>query len=309
MKKTVAVIVLNFKTPQYCLDLTESLLQLKQTHFTPQVILIDNGSPDDSLNQFQKKYSQNKLVTIIETGANLGYAAGNNVGIDYALKNHFDYLLIINSDVTVNPDFLEKMVVFHRSHPQYSIISPKIYFAAGHEFHHDRYQENDRGKVIWSAGGHIDWDNVYGSNLGIDEVDHGQFDQINDRLNFVSGCCLFTDAKVFSQVRPFDPDYFMYFEDADFSTRALKAGLKIVYYPPAVIWHINAGSSTAGASPLVDYFLTRNRLLIGFKYASFRTKFALFRDSIRTLLTSPSKWQKRGVVDFYLHKLGKGSWQ
>jgi GT2 family glycosyltransferase len=81
-----------------------------------------------------------------------------------------------------------------------------------------------------------------------------------------------------------------------------------MYYPQSVIWHLNAGSSGSGSS-LHDYFLTRNRLKFGFKYTKFRTKLALFRESLRILFKSPSSWQKRGVIDFYLGVSGKGSWQ
>ena len=101
----------------------------------------------------------------------------------------------------------------------------------------------------------------------------------------------------------------MYLEDADFCQRAKKAGFKLAYVPEAKIWHINSGSSKTGGD-LQNYFLTRNRLLFGFRYAKLKTKLALIKESIIQLFNpSISKWQKIAIRDFYFNKLGKGSWQ
>ena len=104
-----------------------------------------------------------------------------------------------------------------------------------------------------------------------------------------------------------DEKYFMYLEDLDYSERIKKAGFKIIYEPKAIVWHKNAQSSGVG-SDLNDYFFTRNRLLFGMTYAPIRTKFALIRESGR-LAVKGRKWQKRGVVDFYLRNFEKGSWK
>ena len=147
-----------------------------------------------------------------------------------------------------------------------------------------------------------------GSNAGIDNIDKGQYDKIKYNLDFISGCCILIKSEVFKKIGLLDEKYFMYLEDADFCTRAKLSGYKNAYVPTSIIWHINAGSSSSG-SELHNYFITRNRLLFGYKYATFRTKFALFRESIRILFFSVSAWQKRGVLDYYLKNLGKGSWQ
>jgi len=105
----------------------------------------------------------------------------------------------------------------------------------------------------------------------------------------------------------FDERFFMYYEDDDLSMRAKKADFEIWYVPKAKIWHESAGSSGPG-SDLHDYFLTRNRMLFGMRYASWRTKFALVRESFRFLLKG-REWQRKGVRDYYLGRLGKGSWE
>ena len=307
--KSVAIIVLNWNQQKLTLDTISSLFKIKHPSFDYHIVLVDNGSTDNSLDTFNQEYQNNSLVTILESGSNLGFVDGNNYGIHYALDKKFDYILVLNNDVIVDSDFLQNIYQFHIDNPQYCLISPKIYFAPGHEFHHDRYKKTELGKVIWFAGGHFDWNNVYGTNIGIDEVDHGQYDQVNDQIDFLSGCCLFIDSRIFSKISIFDSRYFMYLEDADICQRAKRAGFKIAYFPGAFIWHINAGSSAAGGGPLHDYFLTRNRLLFGNQFCSSRTRVALFRQAIKTYLSPPSKWQKIGVRDYFIKRFGKGSWQ
>lgn len=302
--KTIAIIVLNWKQPKLTTETISSLLKINHPSFNYQILLVDNGSPDDSIKIFTKKYKNNKFVKILNTKENLGYAGGNNFGIKYALENDFDFLVIMNNDVFVDPNFIEEML---KESNNFDILGPKIYFAPGFEFHKNRYSKKDKGKVIWSVGGKMDWNNIYGSNLGIDKVDHGQFEKINQNVDFISGCCLMASRGVFKTIGIFDKKYFMYLEDVDFCQRAKKSNLKLAYIPKSVIWHINAGSSKSGGD-LHDYFIIRNRIYFAYKYASQRTKFAIFRESIKTLF-SQSKWKKQAIIDLYRHKMNKGSWQ
>ena len=89
--------------------------------------------------------------------------------------------------------------------------------------------------------------------------------------------------------------------------RARKIG-KIVFVPNALIWHKNAGSTGGSGSALHDYFITRNRLLFGLKYAPLFVKLALFKEAV-SILGKGRKWQKKGVRDFFLYRFGKGSYE
>lgn len=303
---SIAIIVLNWKQPKLTLETIDSILKIKANSFKYKIFLVDNASPDDSVKIFKDTYSKNKQIEIIQTGANLGYV-GNNVGIKKALKDNFDRILLINNDVLVDPLFLQELISETKN--GYDLLGPKIYFAPHFEYHKDRYSKEEIGNVIWSAGGQMDWDNIYGSNIGVDEVDHGQRDQITTNLDFLTGCCLLISSKVFKKIGLLDEKFFMYLEDVDFCQRAKQAGFKLAYIPKSKIWHVNSGSSKSGGD-LHDYFITRNRLLFGFRYAKAKTKFALFRESIRFLVNpSTSSWKKKAVVDFYFKKLGKGSWK
>jgi len=302
--KKIAIIVLNWKQPKLTIETITSVLKIKHDSFNYEIILVDNGSPDDSVKIFNQEYKNNKFVKILNTKSNLGYAGGNNFGIDYALKNNFDFLILLNNDVLVDPNFLNELF---KESDNYDILGPKIYFAPGFEFHKDRYQKKDLGKVIWSIGGQMDWDNIYGSNIGIDQVDHGQFNKNIKNVDFISGCCLMASRQVFEKIGKLDVNYFMYFEDVDFCQRAKKAGFKMACIPKSIIWHLNSGS-TSGPGDLQNYFITRNRIYFAYKYAKVRTKFAIFRESFR-MLFSKSKWQKQAIIDIYSYKMNKGSWQ
>ena len=182
---------------------------------------------------------------------------------------------------------------------------PKIYFAKGHEFHKSRYTEEEKGKVIWYVGGVLDWRNVIGRHRGVDEVDVGQYEKV-ENTEFATGCCMMIRKEVFKRIGLFDEKYFLYYEDADFSIKAKHAGYKIVYSPKAYLWHINAGSAGGSGSALQDYYTTRNRMIFGMRHAPLRSKISLIRESISLFLTGRD-WQRVGIRDFYFSRFGKAS--
>jgi hypothetical protein len=291
-------VILEYQNPKMTLETIKSLKRavlppnVKQT-----VVVVDNSPvPDGTLKRALKKYRHVKLIT---TYKNTGFAAGNNRGIKYGLRHKADYFLLLNNDVLVDRLFLKYLLS-----AKADLAVPKIYFAKGYEYHKNRYSPRELGRVIWYAGGWFDWNNVVGKHRGVDEVDKGQYDQI-EPVEFANFCCVLIDRKVFKTIGLLDPNYFLYWEDVDFSYRAKLAGFKQLFVPQAEIWHKSSGSSGSG-SKLHDYYLTRNRLVFGFKYAGIRTKFALLRQSWRQLI-SGRPGERQGVIDFYFHRLGKGN--
>ena len=298
----IGIIILHYKGKNLTINCLTSLEGLKNSNISLIKILVDNNSPEP-IEGLEKKF---KDIVILKNSQNLGFAEGNNVGIRYALKNGARWVLILNNDTTVAPDLLVQLIKKSSLINQSGILGPKIYFAPGFEYHKNNYKPAQRGKVFWYAGGIIDWRNVYCSHRGLDEVDEGQYDRV-ETTDFVSGCAMLVKKEVFEKIGLFDPRYFLYLEDVDFCQRAKKAGFKIIYVPDGKVWHYNASSSQVGGA-LHDYFITRNRLLFGMKYAPARTKIALLKESFK-LLFKGRPWQKIGVRDFYLKKFGKGSWK
>lgn len=303
----IAAIIVNWKQPELTIKTVDSLLATNYKPHNLIIYIVDNCSPDKSFSILRNHYSRNKKIKVIKTTSNGGFSGGNNFGILKASKIKPDYYLIANNDILFDKNFIKPLVNPFSKDKYLAATSPKIYFAPGYEYK-NTYSKDEIGKVFWSLGGTIDWDNVVGNNFAIDEVDRGQYDNNLPKLDWVTGCCLLVKASAMDKLKGFNDKYFMYLEDLDFSVRLQKLGLKFMIVTESVIWHLNSASSGA-ASELHNYFMTRNRLIFGFKYASLKTKMALFKHSITQLFTTPSVWQKRGIVDYYLNKLGKGSWK
>ncbi|MBI4058843.1 glycosyltransferase family 2 protein [Candidatus Microgenomates bacterium] len=299
--KKVAIVILNWNGKRDTMQCLESIEKLSIINYQLSIYVVDNGSKDGLVEELKVQSAKCK---IIENKENLGYAEGNNVGIRAALEDEADYVMILNNDTVVDKNLAIQLIKTIEKYPVAGIVSPKIYFANGFEFHKSRYKKDELGKVIWYAGGLIDWKNVLLSHQGVDEVDKGQYNETSE-IDYATGACLFVNKEVFNKIGFFDKNYFLYLEDADFCQRAKQAGFKIIYNPKAILWHKVAQSSGIGSS-LNDYYITRNRLLFAARYANMRAKFALLRESIR-LLFNGRKWQKRGVIDYYLGNLGKGS--
>lgn len=280
-----------------------SLEKIRLEGISLTVMVINNDNNKD----FTYNWKGKGAFSVINTGRNLGFSGGHNVGITKALADDADYLLVLNNDTILDKSFLLQLLYAAKKQPNGGVFGPKIYFAKGHEYHQDRYKETEKGKVFWYAGGIIDWKNVLFSHRGVDEVDHGQYNA-EEVTDFVSGCCMFLPVSTLKRTGGFDDRYFLYLEDSDLNERIKKSGLKPYYVPSSVIWHENAGSTGGSGSTLQDYFITRNRLLFGFSYAPIRSKIALIRESMG-LLRNGRAMQQLGVRDFYLRKFGMGGYK
>lgn len=295
---SIAVILVNWNGKKDTLACLSSLQKINLKNNTLSIIVVDNGSTDDSIEVMRKNFPN---VTILETGKNLGFTGGNNVGIRYAIEKGADLLWLLNNDTIVDKNVLSFIKAFEDS--SVGAVGCKIYFAPGHEFHHDQYKENERGKVFWYAGGMVDWHNMYASHRGVDEVDHGQYDK-QEETPFITGCSFVLRKSVVEKVGMLDDHYYLYLEDLDWNIRIQKAGWKTMYVPSSVIWHVNAGSSGKPGNPVHEYYITRNRLLLGMRYAPFKTKLALIREAIRFLMTA-SDIRKKAVKDWLFGHFGK----
>lgn len=291
----IAVIVLNYKGVLNTIDCIDSVIASSlEKEVLLEIIVVENGSNDGS----SEKLRALKNIRLIESTKNLGYSGGNNLGITYALKTNADYILILNNDVFIDKDAISYLI---KATNKADIISPKIYFAKGFEFHKTRYKKDELGKVIWYAGGQIDWNNIIGSHVGLDEVDNGQYNSKKE-IDFATGACILVKREVFEKIGLFDEKYFLYLEDMDFCVRAKRADFKIIYEPSAVLWHKNAASAGGSGSKLQDYYITRNRLLFAYKFAKIKTKLAVFK---QVFLDSSNYIKRHALVDFITYQLGK----
>ncbi len=241
MHSKVTIIVINWNNYD---DTKECLNSLgKVTYPDYKIIVIDNNSSDGSGERIKNEFPQ---YAYIQNKENLGFAEGNNVGIEHALGEKADFVWILNNDVIVKPDSLVELVKATEKFDKIGILGSKIYY----------YPETLK---IFSAGAEIIPWSGKSVSLGQDELDNGQYDKVKE-VDYISGCSLFISANMLNEVGLLDKRYFMYYEEADLAVRARKKGWKVMYIPASIIWHKHA-STVKRYNLLSEYYLTRNHLL------------------------------------------------
>lgn len=209
-----------------------------------EVVVVDNGSTDGSPALLRQRFPR---LALLETGENLGYAGGNNVGVRYVLERGADYVLLLNNDTEVAPGFLRRLVEVAEADPRVGVVGPTIYYY-------------DRPDVVWSAGGAIDWRRGRAWMMGLDERDRGQFGTAPREVNFVTGCAMMVRRETVERAGPLDERFFLYYEEVEWCVRIRRAGFRVLHVPLARIWH-KVPPDGREDSPTVHYYMTRNRLL------------------------------------------------
>lgn len=297
----VSVVVVHYNQPQYTRQCLASLAKCRGSRLKITVLVVDNGSSQPF--RLPRNLPPTKFK-VIRSESNLGFTGGNNLGIYTAIERfNSEFILLLNNDTVVEPRFLSQMISQLQQQPQVGVMSPLIYFAPGREFHKSNYSIKDRGKVIWYAGGSLDWPNLSFFHRGVDEVDRGHFKQQTDN-HFATGCAMLIRREVLEKCGFLDKKFFMYGEDVDFSLKAVEAGYQIGFCPSAKIWHINAGSSGGSGSDLQLYYQQRNRYLLGWRYGCWMAKYAMLRLQWQAIW-SGSKIKKLAVWHSYLDRWGK----
>lgn len=221
------VVILTWNGRDLTLDCLRSLEKISTPHTT--LMVVDNASQDGTVAAIRERYGDR--VVVVENGANLGYAAGNNAGITRALADGADFILLLNNDTVVDPAFLDHLLAQMAASPDIGIAGPKTYY----------YEPPDR---IWFAGGEVSLWRGTARHVGIRETDRGQYDTPRD-VDYVSGCALLARRAVFEKAGLLDTAYRAYFEDTDLCLRAARAGFRIRYVPAAKVWH-RISASTGG---------------------------------------------------------------
>jgi GT2 family glycosyltransferase len=205
-----------------------------------EVVVVDNGSADDSVQYLRESWPE---VKVVELGENRGFSAACNAGI---AAGRGPYVALLNTDIELSPDWLELLVgELDRD--------PRIGFATGKIMRHD-----DRD-VIEQAG-HDFFTCGRFEPRGLDERDEGQYDE-RRATPIVTAAAAMYRRGAFEQVGGFDEDYFLYCEDGDVCLRMLLRGYSGLYVPEPKAFHVRGGTVGAAASDLPRFFLVRNALI------------------------------------------------
>jgi GT2 family glycosyltransferase/acetyltransferase-like isoleucine patch superfamily enzyme len=248
----VSIVTVNYNQTNVTRDLLISLRNI--TYPAIEIIVVDNGSADDSIKVLKGEFPEIKLIL---TGKNTGFAGGNNIGIKAGTG---DYFLLINNDVEVTPGFLEPLVDCFQKNPKVGVASPKIVY-----FNRDE-------KIQYAGSSRINPFTGRGKRFGYLEKDTGQYD-FDLKTELGHGAGLMTSKAVLESVGLLPEEYFLYYEEHDWTESAKRKGYEVHYVGTSKIYH-KESISTGKNSPLKTYYLSRNRILFA-KRNSSRSEFLL----------------------------------
>ncbi len=242
--KQIAVVILNWNG----VDLLEKFLP-SVVENTPEadIFIADNASTDHSISYVREHFTG---VKIIENKSNLGFAAGYNEALK---KVNNPYLVLLNSDVQVTPNWLKPMIDLFEKEPQTAILQPKIL----------DYKNKQYFEYAGAAGGFIDkfgYPFCRGRIFEKLEKDNGQYDGILD-IFWASGACFFVRNTAFKALGGFDADFFAHQEEIDFCWRAKNKGYDIKYNSKSVVYHVG-GATLKFQNPKKTFLNFRNSLLM-----------------------------------------------
>lgn len=229
----VFIVILNWNGKEVLADCLRSVFSLKGVPF--EVVVVDNASRDGSLEAARSSFGRAHFI-VSET--NVGFAAGMNLGIKYALSRGAGYVWILNNDTVCGRESLRELLLAAEKEPTCAIVSPIILTSSG---------------KAWFLAGKIDFFRMkaYHTDPPVSTRDNEPYES-----RYLSGCALFFSAKTIKKIGFFDEKYFLYYEDADLSMRAKKAGCRLLVVPKSVIVH----SEQSGGNPEKSYWLVRSGL-------------------------------------------------
>ena len=269
----VSVIVVNWNGREF---LGECLQSLSQQSFADyEVILVDNGSTDGSIEYLQSHFPG--FVRVLRNEKNLGFAGGNNQGIKIASGK---YIVLLNNDAKADRHWIEELVKAAEEDRQAGMLASKIYLQGG-------------PKIIDNVG-HLIYRDGLNRGRGRLEVDHGQFD-LKEEVLFPSGCAALYRREMLEEIGLFDEDFFAYGDDTDLGLKGRLAGWKCLYIPGAVVYH-RYSQSSGPYSPLKAFYVERNRVWIAIKFFP-----------LSTLLKSPYYTLLRFLFQGYGAFTGRGA--
>jgi GT2 family glycosyltransferase len=261
----VAIVVLSWNGWD---DTQECLRSLHAAEGDFTVILVDNGSTDETVDRTRHQFPD---VRVVENRRNLGFAEGNNRGIEAALAGGADYVALLNNDTRVARDFLEPLLASVASLRDIGFVSPRIFY-------------DDPPDKVWFFGSEIDWRTgwVHHRQLGGSGPDHGEYPTPTG-----TGCCVLASRETWQRVGLLDPRYFLYWEDADWTFRVTRAGGEGRVVAESRVWHKVSRSFDRSASSVGTYYFVRNGLLFIRKHS---------RQPFPTTLRFLMRWAVRPVL-------------
>ena len=287
--KLLSIITINYNGLK---DTCELIDTLPLNDETIEVIVVDNASTQDEATEIGKRYSQ---VKVIKSDKNLGFAGGNNLGIQAA---HGKYLFFINNDAILPlSSALSLLITRLESSDQIGMVCPKIRFTWGKQ------------PIQYAGYTPLSKITLRNNSIGFGEQDNGQYDTPHP-TPYAHGAAMMVKREVIEKVGMMPNCYFLYYEELDWSMMIRRAGYDIWYEPACTIFH-KESQTTGQQSPLKAYYITRNRLLFaqrningGKKYLTYLYLIGIVsvRDILKYLCKGHINMAKavmKGIKDFF----------
>lgn len=299
MQDKVYIILLNYNSWKDSIECIESLYKLEYSNF--EIVLVDNASPNDSIEMIEEwakgnyhleidennplyEFSKATIpkpmeytimeegefhrtidskLSIIKAKSNNGFSSGNNIGLNYALQSSdAGYFWILNNDTVVEKDSLSNLLSTYKEKESQSL---GILGAKVRYYH--------RPDTLQCAGGaYYNKYLAYSKQIGNQEKDEGQYDNRKLIPDLIIGACMFVNRSFIEKVGLLSEDYFLYYEEQDWAERAKRKGLHLAYEPSVVIYHKEGQSIGAtqlnlkGISRLSDFYYARNKIIFTSKF-------------------------------------------
>lgn len=256
MQASVAIVLVNWNSYAVTNDCIQSLYQISYPNY--QIIVTDNGSTDGSGAALEKDHP---TATVLYNEKNTGFTGGNNTGLVYAIEQGYDYIMMLNNDTFVEPNFLEPLVAYMDAHPNTGIIQPRIHF-------------NHNRNLLWDGGSYFSKWLGYAYTRGYNQPVSQKFLTIKE-VDWITGCGFLTRNNILKQSGLLIEKMFIYSEDVDLSFRIKALGYQLIYHPDSVIYHIAGMSNKTKekgkegyVNPIVHYLNIRNKIWLLKKHTS-----------------------------------------
>lgn len=256
MKLSITIVNYNQKYfPKLCVE----ALRKSKVDFEYEIIVCDNDSHDESL-AYLKKADEKGLIKLVQPGKNLGYGSGHNFAAKYAKGK---YILILNTDITVEHDTLQKLVDYLEKHHDVGMVGPKLMYHNGvvqqscrrNAGLFDLFIKRSFLKYIWPFKERY-------QKYVMEDFKHDS----TQNVDLITGAFMVMPKELFDKIHGFDERYFMFMEDFDLCRKTHKAGYKVVYYPEAVATHYHKRLSEGSFFKLIFNKISWWHLASAIKY-------------------------------------------
>lgn len=236
----VSIIIVNWNGGEVMWQCLDSLSKMRYSPW--ELIIVDNGSTDNSYKFAKKLVSTSHKVQVIENKSNLGFAKANNQGIEFAKGK---YVLLLNNDTKVERDLISAMIKFMETNLVVGVIQPKIFI-----MDKPGYLDN-AGSFLTKTGFLQHW--------GYMHKDSTEFNKSREIFS-AKGACMLIKKDLIDKIGLFDNEFFNYFEETDFCWRVWLAGYRVMYVPTSHIYHMVGFSSKRQNQSFVYFHSLKNML-------------------------------------------------